>query len=114
MPTAFTDGLSHNGGKSSEAEAAFRAAIQLDPLYYEPFDYLWKILFRQNRIEEAEQLCRSRLSDTPNDARIYLALGYILSRGATFEAALEETKHSISRNPDYYLGYANAGGSLSS
>jgi tetratricopeptide (TPR) repeat protein len=89
-PTAET----HNGlgyvllrqGRTDEAFAEFRSAIEIDPSYTPAYNNLADGLARQDRNAEAEDLYRKSLAVKPT-ASVYAALGDVQRRlGKTAEA----------------------------
>jgi Flp pilus assembly protein TadD len=90
-PTAET----HNGlgyvlarqGRTDEAIAEFRKAIDVDAKFTPAYNNLGDALATQGKFEEAEQSYRRSLAEKPS-AAVYNALGVILRRlGKTDEAA---------------------------
>jgi superkiller protein 3 len=90
-PTAET----HNGlgyvlarqGRTDEAIAEFRKAVDTDPKYTPAFNNLAEALAKQGKLEEAEHYYELSLAQKPS-AAVYNALGAVQSRlGKTDEAA---------------------------
>jgi pentatricopeptide repeat protein len=90
-PTADT----HNGlgyvlarqGRTDEAVAEFRKAIDVDPHFTPAYNNLADALAKQGKLEEAEDYYRRSLAEKPSVA-VYNALGGVLrSLGRTEEAA---------------------------
>jgi tetratricopeptide (TPR) repeat protein/tRNA A-37 threonylcarbamoyl transferase component Bud32 len=101
-------------GRMAEAEAEYRAAVQLDP---GPPMYLFglgSILMQTRRLGEAEAIFREGIRRWPNSEGGYLSLGNVLrhqGRTAEAEAAFRE---AIRLKPDYALTHANLGSLLQS
>jgi pentatricopeptide repeat protein len=90
-PTAET----HNGlgyvldrqGRTDEAVAEFRKAIEVNPKFTPSYNNLAEALVKQGKLEEAEQYYERSLAQKPN-AAVYDALGVVLQRlGKTDQAA---------------------------
>ncbi|MBI3782415.1 MAG: tetratricopeptide repeat protein [Deltaproteobacteria bacterium] len=90
-PTAET----HNGlgyvfarqGRTDEAVAEFRKAIDVDAKFTPAYNNLADALVKQGKLEEAEQSYKRSLAEKPS-AAVYNALGVVLRRlGKTDEAA---------------------------
>ncbi len=95
-PTAET----HNGlayvlakqGRTEEAFAEFRKAIEVDAKYTPAYNNLADALAKQGKLEEAEQYYRRSLAAKPS-AAVYNALGGVLLRlGKTDEAAEQSAR----------------------
>jgi tetratricopeptide (TPR) repeat protein len=95
-PTAET----HNGlgyalsrqGRTDEAVAEFRKAIDVDPKFTPAYNNLADALAQQGKLDEAVQYYELSLAQKPS-AAVYNALGVVLSRlGKTDEAADQFSK----------------------
>jgi len=89
-PTAET----HNGlgyvigrqGRTDDAVAEFRKAVEIDPKYTPAYNNLAQALAGQGKLEEAERYYRLSLAEKPS-AAVYNALGNVLRQlGRTGEA----------------------------
>ena len=70
-------------GRYVEAEAAYRAAIEVSPDLADAHARLGDLMARQGRWREAEAGYREVLRRQPDDVRARLALGAVLRRRAT-------------------------------
>jgi len=95
-PTAET----HNGlgyvlarrGRTDEAVAEFRKAIDVDPKFTPAYNNLADALAKQGKLEEAAHYYELSLAEKPS-AAVYNALGVVLRRlGKTDEAAVQFEK----------------------
>jgi tetratricopeptide (TPR) repeat protein len=95
-PTAET----HNGlgyvlarqGRTDEAVAEFRKAIDVDPKFTPACNNLAEALVQQGKLEEAEQYYKRSLAEKPS-AAVHNALGVVLRQlGKTDEAAAQFAK----------------------
>ena len=67
--------------------ASFRAAVRHDPSYAEAHNNLGKVLFEQDRLEEAEASFRKVLQFKPDDIQAHLNLAKLLLEQDDFNAA---------------------------
>ena len=101
-PTAET----HNGlgyvlarqGRTDEAIAEFRKAIDVDPKFTPAYNNLAEALVKQGKLEEAEPYYRRSLAEKPS-AAVYNALGVVLRKlGKTDEAPRQFGKAKASES----------------
>jgi len=65
-----------------------------------------KDLWKQNKFEEALDLCYSILQEAPNCALIYKQIGFIYHVSKRFNEAIEYYTKAIELEPNYYSGYS--------
>jgi len=94
----------HNGlgyvlarqGRTDEAVAEFRTAIDVNPKFTPAYNNLAEALVKQGKLDEAEQYYRRSLAEKPS-AAVYNALGLVLRKlGRTKEAADQFSRASAS------------------
>jgi predicted O-linked N-acetylglucosamine transferase (SPINDLY family) len=101
-------------GDRSGAEAAFRAAIQLDPAFPEAYNALGQVLLDQQRIEEAAA-CFTRATElAPQLAQPQLNLGVARMMRGKFAEAVEPLRRAVAINPQLAPPWLNLGGALQS
>ena len=89
-------GETHNGlgyvlvrqGRTEEAVAEFRRAIEIDPHFTAAYNNLAGALAKQGKLEEAAEIYRRSLEEMPS-AAVHNALGIVLSRLGKREEAAE-------------------------
>jgi superkiller protein 3 len=92
-PTAET----HNGlgyvlarqGRTDEAIAEFRKAIDVDPKFTPAYNNLADALAQQGKLEEAEQYYKRSLAAKPS-AAVYNALGVVLRKLGKMDEAADQ------------------------
>lgn len=84
-----------------EAEAAYRAALRLDPRYA-PAAINLADLFRQTgRDGEGGEVLRAAIQASPQDAGLHHALGLALMRAKQSDQALGELRRAAELDPDF-------------
>lgn len=86
-------------GDLAGAEAAYRGALKLDPLYLPAFVNLADLYREQGRDAEGEALLRQALRAAPDDASLHHALGLLLVRAGRLDAALPELARAVELAP---------------
>jgi tetratricopeptide (TPR) repeat protein len=87
-------------GRFMEAEAEFRAALELDPRFVPAWVNLADLMRVREREPEAEALLREALGSAPQDASLHHALGLSLVRQGKRDEALRELKRATDLAPD--------------
>jgi len=87
-------------GRYMEAEAQFRSAIELDPLFVPAWVNFSDLMRVRNREPDGEALLREGLGHAPTDATLHHALGLSLVRQHRNEEALQELKRATELAPD--------------
>ena len=92
-PTAETyNGLGYvlaRQGRTDEAVAEYRKAIEVDPKFVPAYNNLGELLARQGKLAEAEASYRSSLAAKPS-AAVYNALGNLLRQQGKADEAAEQ------------------------
>ncbi len=86
-------------GKSSEAEAAWRALLKAYPSSPEAYAHLGLLEARQERYKEAVPLYRKALAIGPNLPSLHLNLGLALFKSGDLKAAIEEFNPLVQSAP---------------
>ena len=87
-------------GRHMEAEAQFRSAIELDPLFVPAWVNFSDLMRMRQREPEAEALLRDGIAKSPSDATLHHALGLSLVRQGRRDEALRELKLATELAPD--------------
>jgi protein O-mannosyl-transferase len=64
-------------------------------------------LLRENRLDEAERLCRASIDENPNFVDSYTTLGVVYARKQNLEAAVQNFKKSLEIDPNNPTVYTN-------
>ncbi|HEX3127683.1 MAG TPA: tetratricopeptide repeat protein [Thermoanaerobaculia bacterium] len=91
--------LAATRGDLAGAEAAYRAALKLDPLYLPAFVNLADLYREQGREPEGEALLRQALRAAPDDASLHHARGLLLVRTGRLDEALPELARAVELAP---------------
>jgi tetratricopeptide (TPR) repeat protein len=94
-------------GKSQEAIATFKKAIQLNPNYALSYYDLGATLERMGKRDEAKKQYQMAINKDPSDLDAYVNLGVLLAETKDYEEALKVFKAAIQKNPDYFPAYYN-------
>jgi tetratricopeptide (TPR) repeat protein len=100
-------------GRYMEAEAQYRSAIELDPLFVPAWVNFSDLMRMRQREPDAEALLREGLAKSPSDATLHHALGLSLVRQGKRDEALRELKRATELAPDnsrfsYVYGVASS------
>lgn len=97
----------HQAGRTAEAEAGYRAALDRDPAHPHANNNLGILLRAAGRVEEAIQRYRCAAASMPEDPGVRSNLGVLLSdRGQGREAAAL-LRSALALRPDYAEGFFN-------
>lgn len=96
----------------SEAEQAYRQALELDSGYPEAYNNLGNLLRLDKRFDESEEAFQSALRLLPDNAEICNNYGNLLMDLGEIEKAEEVFRRAILLNPDFHLAYCNRGNAL--
>ncbi|MBP7049397.1 MAG: tetratricopeptide repeat protein [Phycisphaerae bacterium] len=93
-------GWCHNKqGRADLAEGFFRKAIRCEPDYVLAYLDLAELLFKSNRLLEAEQVCRDGLTFAPNHAMLHGNLGILLVKTGRREEGTAEIRRALELDP---------------
>ncbi len=87
-------------GQFSQAESAYRKALQLESSFYPALVNLADLYRLQSRDQEGETILRQALKLAPDDANVHHALGLLLVRLSRKEEALEFFRQAATLQPD--------------
>lgn len=103
-------------GNVGEAEAEYRAALRLDPLFSAAAVNLADLYRSRGRDGDGERVLREAIVKSPQDASLHHALGLTLVRTRQPDGALEELRRAAELDPEraryayvYALGLQSAG-----
>ena len=89
-----------NQAEPLQAEAAYRAALGLDPAFA-PAAINLSDLYRQlGRDRDGELVLRAALAKSPDNGALHHALGLTLVRDQRYQAAIEELREAVRLQPD--------------
>lgn len=87
-------------GNLGEAEAEYRAALRLDPLFSAAAVNLADLYRSQGRDGDGERVLREAIARSSRDASLHHALGLTLVRLKRSDAALEELRRAAELDPE--------------
>ncbi len=101
--------LKSSAGLDSDAIALYQRAIQIDPLYKQPYNALAYIYERTGNIERAIWALDRYIELAPDEANPYDSKGQILARHGRLDEAIRAYRRALDIKPDYstslmYLG----------
>jgi adenylate cyclase len=106
-------------GRYAEAEAEFKAAIELDPLLYEAYYYAGRAYFAQGEFQQALDALRQAAAIRPDDVTAAALIGTTLRSMGKVDEWKEACRHSIkvaekylSLNPDDALARSRVANDL--
>ncbi|MSO69191.1 MAG: tetratricopeptide repeat protein [Alphaproteobacteria bacterium] len=102
----------HASGQMAEAEALYRAALELQPDHVEALGNLAAICAQTGRVDEAETQCRRALALRPHFTPALNTLGIVLRRLNRLDEAVEHYQRAVALDSRYAEAFTNLGLSL--
>lgn len=102
----------HQAGRLDEAEHAYRAVLQEDPLHVDALHLLGLVAQQRGRRAEAIDLISRCLQQRPNFAEAHYNLGLVHRECGQLEAALACFERAVSLRPRYAEAWYNLGNAL--
>ena len=110
IATLFAQGTTAmDRGDAAAAEAAYRAALQLDPKRAEVHANLGLLLQGQGRLEEAEEHYRSAVAGNPRQAQIHMNFASLLAARQRFAEAEAAYRRALALSPQLPGAWSNLG-----
>lgn len=96
------------GRKNFEtAKSYFAKSIELSPNWNLPYVNFARLLYKQDSLDIAVQLCEKSIQLNSQYAMAYTVLGQCRYKQGNVLAAIENLNHSISLDPDHFVPYYN-------
>lgn len=92
-------GVLRKARRVDEAEAVYRQALKLDPLYSRARQDLVSLLVSQHRVEAAIEVYRQAISTSGDDADLAAEFGGFLLRVGQTDAAINELRRALVSQP---------------
>ncbi len=102
----------HQAGRLDEAERAYRAVLQEDPLHVDALHLLGLVAQQRGRSAEAIDLIARALQQRPNFAEAHYNLGLVHRECGQLEAALACFERAVALRPRYAEAWYNLGNTL--
>lgn len=102
----------HQAGRLEEAECAYRAVLQEDPLHVDALHLLGLVAQQRGRSAEAIDLISRALQQRPNFAEAHYNLGLVHRECGQLESALVCFERAVSLRPRYAEAWYNLGNAL--
>jgi tetratricopeptide (TPR) repeat protein len=99
--------LDTNEQTQTEAEAAYRKAIALDPSLSNAYTNLGSLMFRRGKIDEAEKLYRQALRIDCEQPEAYYNLGFLLYERGEAARAIDSFKAALRNDPSFADAHFN-------
>ncbi len=96
-------------GKTAEAVAEYRAALELDPKLFEADSNLGKLLFEQGNFAAALPWCELAVRLKPDRAALHNNLGLVLAALGRFDEALVQFDQATRLNKTYAIPHFQSG-----
>lgn len=102
----------HQQGRVAEAEAGYRAVLDVDPTHAFSNNNYAVLLKRAGRAAEAENLYRISVSTTPDDPNTRCNFATLYAETRRNDAALAQLRVALALKPDYPDAWFNIGNCL--
>ncbi len=99
----------HQAGRFSEAERAYRLALEVVPNHPEALHLLGLLAYRLNQFDRARSLITQAIQEQPDQALYWFNLGVVTQRSGTRDEALEAYERAVTLNPKYVEAWINRG-----
>jgi Putative Zn-dependent protease, contains TPR repeats len=96
-------------GRLTEAEAAYRQAIELNPIFYGSFRYLGEVLALQGKLDQAVEEYQRAKELNPKALWVHQGLGEVFLQLHKLEDAIACFQTAIEINPDFSWAYNGLG-----
>lgn len=102
----------HQAGRLSEAERAYRLALELAPQHPEAYHLLGLLSYRRGQFDEAISLITAAIEQQPSAPLYWFNLGVVTHKAARREEAIRAYRQAITLNPRYLEAFINLGNAL--
>lgn len=106
----FSDGWELEPSSSSDAEAAYRRAIELDPSHTDARLNLGRLLHESGRLAEAEEHYRRACETADDDPLPWFNLGVLMEDTERLDEAISSYRRAIEVDPTSADAHYNLGG----
>lgn len=96
-------------GRLTEAEATYRQAIELNPIFYGSFRYLGEVLALQGNLDQAVQAYQRAKELNPKALWVHQRLGEVFLQLNQLDDAIACFQTAIEINPDFSWAYNGLG-----
>ena len=102
----------HQAGRLSEAERAYRLALEMAPDHPDASHYLGLLLYRLGRFDEAIHFINAAIEQRPSNPLYWFNLGVVTQKASRGEDAVQAYQRAITLNPRYLDAFINLGNVL--
>ncbi|MDR7418474.1 MAG: tetratricopeptide repeat protein [Armatimonadota bacterium] len=99
-----------DAGEWTQAEAAFRRAIEANANSAVAYSKLGVALVHQRRVDEAERAFAKAVAIDPRYAPAWSNLGNVYRESGRLDEALQAYERAVAADPDYWIAHQNLGG----
>ncbi len=96
-------------GRLTEAEVAYRQAIELNPIFYGSFRYLGEVLALEGKLDQAVEAYQRAKELNPKALWVHQGLGEVFLQLNKLEDAIACFQTAIEINPDFSWAYNGLG-----
>lgn len=96
-------------GRLTEAEATYRQAIELNPIFYGGFRYLGEVLALEGKLDQAVEAYQRAKELNPKALWVHQGLGEVFLQLNKLEDAIACFQTAIEINPDFSWAYNGLG-----
>ena len=109
---AFLANALYKAGRTDEALANFRNAIELQPNFAIAYNGLGNVLLGEKKLDEAITAYRKAIELQPNLAMPYSNLGSVLTQQGKLDEAIAAHQKAVNLRPDAAIAHSSLGAAL--
>ena len=92
-----------------EAIKEYEAALEIDPTYIHPYNYLGYLYARRGNTDKGVEILRRYMELAPDEPNPHDSIGEIYLEAGRFDEALDEFKRALEKKSDFHFSWEHVG-----